>query len=348
MPPVRSCPDVITDERQLDDWLTTPSAELVRFASKLQGNLLVLGAGGKMGPSLAVLAQRAIDQAGSTARVIAVSRFSDEAARAWLTERNVETLGADLLCPESVAKLPDAERVIYLVGTKFGTGQNPSHTWALNTLPPSYVMRRYGETPIAALSTGNVYAFTGVDSGGSLESDPLRPVGEYANAAVGRERIFDYFSRLNGTPVAQIRLNYATDLRYGVLTDIARKVLSEEPIDVTQGHFNCIWQGDANDCIIRSLALAESPPRPLNLTGPETLSVREVAQTFASLMGRTLRLTGRESETAFLSNSTSLRERLGPPAIPTETLIRWTAHWVQHGGRLLNKPTHFEVRDGAF
>ncbi len=341
-------PDQIADEDQLDDLLTTPSAELVSFCARLQGPLVVIGAGGKMGPSLAVRAQRAIDQSGAESHVVAASRFSDPAAARWLKERGVQTVPVDVLQRRSLDALPDALNVIYLVGTKFGTGQNPSHTWALNTLAPSHVLQRYPHSTFVALSTGNVYPFTAVESGGPVESDPLGPVGEYANAAVGRERIFDYFSRQFGTAVALIRLNYATDLRYGVLTDLACKVAAGEPIDVTQGYFNSIWQGDANDLIIRSLDLAQSPPLPLNLTSPTTLSVRSVAETFGELMQRPVQFIGQEAETALLSNAAECRRRFGPPATPIETVIRWTASWVGNQGRLLNKPTHFEVRDGVF
>jgi len=348
MTSITSLPDVINDEEQLDDVLTTPSAALVDFAATLKGPVMILGAGGKMGPTLAVRAQRAITKANSDAHVIAVSRFSDQTSRDWLIERGVETVAADLLRQDSFADLPDSDKVIFLVGSKFGTRQNPSHTWAVNTLTPAYAMQRYATSTFVALSTGNVYAFTPANGGGSLESDTLQPVGEYASAAVGRERIFDYFSRLQDTPVAMIRLNYATDLRYGVLTDLASKVAAEEPIDLTQGFFNCIWQGDANDTIIRSLAFAESPPTALNLTSLETFSVRNVAEEFGRLMNRSVSFTGEESETALLSNATNSSEVMGRPPTPIDHVIRWAAHWVAGGGRLLNKPTHFEVRDGGF
>ncbi|QEF96615.1 NAD dependent epimerase/dehydratase family protein [Stieleria maiorica] len=341
-------PDRIEDESQLETLLVAPSAELVEFAASLSGPIVVLGAGGKMGPTLAARAQAAIDQAGADAHVVAVSRFSDPAAREWLKGYGVQTIAADLLCQDSLSQLPDANTIVYLVGSKFGTRQNPSHTWAVNTIAPALAMQRYPTSTFVALSTGNVYPFSPIDRGGSLESDPLAPVGEYAYAAVGRERIFDHFSRQDGTPVAMIRLNYATDLRYGVLTDLATKVARGETIDLAQGYFNCIWQGDANDLILRALPLAESPPRPINLTSVETFSVREVATRFAELMNCSVRFSGQESETALLSNASQCSELLGAPATPMQQVIRWTADWVQHGGRLLGKPTHFEVRDGAF
>ncbi len=341
-------PDRIADEQQLDELLTTPSSELIEFAASLRGPVVILGAGGKMGPSLAARLQAAIDRCGGDARTIAVSRFSDPASRNWLTARGVDTIAADLMDPDAYAQLPDADQVIYLVGSKFGTRQNPSHTWAINTIAPANTMRRYRTAKLVALSTGNVYAFTPADSGGSLESDALQPVGEYACAAVGRERIFEHFCQQNQTPIALIRLNYATDLRYGVLTDLATRVASGAPVDVTQGYFNCIWQGDANDLIIRSLKLASCPAKPLNLTSLETFSVREVARKMADQLGREVSFTGREAETALLSNASQCSQLLGPPQVPMDTVIRWVTDWVSRGGRLLGKPTHFEVRDGGF
>ncbi|MCA9136779.1 MAG: NAD(P)-dependent oxidoreductase [Planctomycetales bacterium] len=341
-------PDVIGNEAELEDLLITPSQELIDFSASLSGPIVVLGAGGKMGPTLAARAQRAIDQSGSNAQIVAVSRFSDPISRSWLEDHGVQTIAADLLRQESFNELPDSATVIYLIGTKFGTRQNPSHTWAVNTIAPALAMQRYRNARFVALSTGNVYAFSAVSGGGSVETDPLQPVGEYAYAAVGRERIFDHCSRRDQTPVALIRLNYATDLRYGVIIDLATKVATGQPIDLTQGYFNCIWQGDANDLIIRSLALAESPPNPINLTSVETFSVREVAQRFGELMNRNVNFSGTESETALLSNASKCSQLLGPPATPMAHVVRWAAHWVTSGGRLLGKPTHFEVRDGAF
>ena len=341
-------PERITDEQQLDELLVQPSEELIEFSASLSGPVVVLGAGGKMGPTLAARLQAAINQSGADATVVAVSRFSDPAARSWLTVRGVQTIAADLMEPEIYTELPDADQVIYLIGTKFGTRQNPSHTWAINTLAPANAMRRYRSAKMVALSTGNVYAFSSVDSGGSMESDPLQPVGEYACAAVGRERIFEHFCHQNKTPVALIRLNYATDLRYGVLTDLATQVASGLPIDVTQGYFNCIWQGDANDLIIRSLALAANPAKPLNVTSLETFAVRDVAQRVADRMGKQVTFTGREAKTALLSNASHCQSLLGGPKTPMDKVIDWVADWVAGGGRLLGKPTHFEVRDGGF
>jgi nucleoside-diphosphate-sugar epimerase len=344
---MNSVPEQFQDEAELDDWMTRPSDALVRFAREIRSPLLVLGAGGKMGPSLAVRAKRAA-AAGADLHVIAVSRFSDASARNWLEEHGVETRTADLFDRDALAKLPDAQDLIYLVGTKFGTSREPSRTWAVNALVPDRVCERFPAARIVALSTGNVYPLVSTRSRGSVETDPLTPLGEYPNAAVCRERIFDFHSRRIGTPMTLVRLNYAVDLRYGVLVDVGRRVLAGEPVDVTTGFVNCIWQGDANDMIVRSLSLAETPPRALNLTGSAALSVREIAEEFGRLLGRPARLVGREADTALLSDSSLACRLLGEPPTPINAVLRWTSAWLQSGGRLLDKPTHFEIRDGAF
>lgn len=341
-------PDVIRTEAELDEVMTRPRPVLVEFIRSVRSPLVILGAGGKMGPTLALLARHAADAAGHALDVIAVSRFSDARARESLEASGVRTLSCDLMQPEALAALPDTANLIYMVGLKFGTTQNPARTWAVNTLAPAHVARRYPRARIAALSTGNVYPLVPVSGGGSRETDPLTPLGEYANSTVARERIFEFFSQENGTPVALLRLSYALDLRYGILVDIAQKVYQEQPIDVSTGYMPCIWQGDANEMIIRALALATSPPTALNLTGPAPLSTRATALRFGELMNKPVHLTGEEAETAFLSNTARLVAALGQPPTPLETVIRWTAHWIMSGGRLLNKPTHFEVRDGAY
>ena len=341
-------PRVIDDESQLEECLTRPRPLLADFIRSVSSPLLILGAGGKMGPTLAVLAKRAAKLAGHRLEVIAVSRFSDEASRQWLESHGVSTLSADLLARDAVQKLPDAADVIHLVGMKFGTRENPALTWAVNTLAPAHLAERYEKARLVALSTGNVYPLVSIHSGGAREEHLLNPLGEYANAAIARERIFEYFGRKNGTPIALIRLTYAVELRYGVLVDIARKVYAGEAIDLTAGYFNCIWQGDANEMILRALPLAASPPAAFNLTCPDILSVREVATNFSKLFDRPARFVGAEADTALLSNTERLREELGPPATSLDTIIRWTAHWVQNGGRFLNKPTHFDVRNGQY
>lgn len=340
-------PECINDENELEEVLTRPRQVLVDFIRTLPGPLLVLGAGGKMGPTLAVLARRAAACAGHELRVVAVSRFSDPAVRGRLEGQEVETLNADLLTRSDLDRLPDASQVIFLVGQKFGTTENPSLTWAINTLVPAHVMLRYPNATIVALSTGNVYPPVPVASGGAREDHLLTPLGEYANSAVARERIFEFFSRQRSTKVALLRLNYAVELRYGVLCDIAAKVAREETLELGNGYLNCIWQGDANEMILRSLALAQSPAIPWNLSGP-VLRVRELAIRFGQLLGRTPRFAGQEAEIALLSNPQPLWDKLGPPVMPLDTLMRWTAAWVSRGGRTLNKPTHFEVTNGQY
>lgn len=341
-------PEVISTEAELDDVMTRPSESLMQFIATVASPLVVLGAGGKMGPSLAVLAKRAADAARYPLDVIAVSRFSDAAAQQWLTERGVTTIAADLLERSVVQQLPDARDIIYLVGMKFGTSAQPARTWAINSLVPSLICERYPRARIAALSTGNVYPLAAVASGGSRESDALTPLGEYANAAVARERIFEWCARRHGTQVAQLRLSYALDLRYGVVAELARRVWTGEPIELATGHFNGIWQGDANDLILRALDLAASPVEPFNLTSTSIYSVRETAQQLGVLLDRAPIFVGEETGTGFVSNTTRLTERLGAPRTPLERVLKWVAHWVRHGGRSLNKPTHFEVRDGQF
>lgn len=341
-------PEIIQTEVELDEVMTRPSPALVEFMKTLTSPLVILGAGGKMGPTLAILARRAADAAGSDLKIVAVSRFSDERARRQLEDDRITTQSCDLMNRGALDDLPDAENVIYLVGLKFGTANNPAVTWATNTLVPAYASERYPNARIAALSSGNVYPLVSIKGDGASENHALNPLGEYANSCVARERIFEFYSRKNGTPVSLIRLSYALDLRYGTLVDIAQKVSSGQPVDVTMGYMNCIWQGDANEMVIRSLALAESPPKPINLTGTEWLSIRDVALRFGEIMGREVRLTGSESDTALLSNTERMCNNLGEPTTPIDTIMRWTAHWVMNDGRLLNKPTHFETRDGEF
>jgi len=343
-----SWPDRIEDESGLDDLLTRPAPALVDFIKSLPSPLLVLGAGGKMGPTLAVLARRAAEAAGHRLDVIAVSRFSDERARAWLEERGVQTATSDLFKARDIEKLPEASAILYLVGLKFGTEQNPSATWAANTIVPARVSERFPRARIVALSTGNVYPLSEVKRGGALESDSLTPVGEYPNAAVARERIFDFYSRGQNTSLAILRLFYAVELRYGVLVDIAQKVHSGEPIDLTNGYFNCIWQGDANEMVLRALPLASSPPSVWNLCRPEIFSVRDVATRLGQLLNRAARFIGVEAPTALLGNSSRLCDQLGTPAVRIDQMLHWIAAWVRRGGRNLNRPTHFEVRDGKY
>jgi nucleoside-diphosphate-sugar epimerase len=343
-----SWPEVIGNETELDELLTRPSPRLCEFIKSVSGPLLILGAGGKMGPSLAVLARRAAEAANHSLEVIAASRFSDPGGRAWLEARGVRTVVCDLFDSSALTHLPDVQNVIYLVGLKFGTGKDPSRTWAVNTLVPARVCERYPKARIAALSTGNVYPHAQVSQGGALETEPLTPLGEYANAAVARERIFEFCAQRYGTQVSILRLYYAVDLRYGVLVDLATKVARGEPIALVNGSFNCIWQGDANEMILRSLDLATAPPSAWNLCRPEVFSVRATAVRLGELLGRAPNFQGMESGTAILGNAGRICGRLGAPAVPFETLLHWVVHWVKLGGRNLGRPTHFEVRDGKY
>jgi nucleoside-diphosphate-sugar epimerase len=343
-----SVPERLETEEALEELLTRPSVDLVHFIKSVRSPLLVLGAGGKMGPTLAVLARRAAEQAGHKLDVLAVSRFSDARARAWLETRGVGTLSCDLLDRKAVSQLPAAQDIIYLVGMKFGTSQNPAQTWAANTIVPIWVGERYAGARMAALSTGNVYPLGPVSRGGTVESDPLLPVGEYANSALGRERIFEFFAQRDGTRFALLRLFYAVEMRYGVLRDLADKIWAGQPVDLANGYFNCIWQGDANELVLRSLALAAAPAQAFNLTSPEVFHVRAVAKRLGELLSKPVRFAGTESDTTLAGNSAKITALLGRPATPLETMLRWTAAWVKAGGRSLGKPTHFEARDGRF
>lgn len=332
-------------EAELDDVLSTPRTETEAALAACPGDVVVLGAGGKMGPTLARMARRA---AGDSRRVMAVSRWSSAEARRHLEEAGVETVPADLLDHDAVVKLPDAPNVIFMAGQKFGTTGAPDMTWGMNTLVPAYCADRYRDSRIVAFSTGNVYALTPVESGGSRESDNLAPVGEYAASCVGRERMFELASRTRGTRVAILRLNYAIDLRYGVLVDIALKVFRAEPVSVDMGYVNVIWQGDANRVALESLPLASAPPFVLNLTGRETLSVRDLATWFGKRFGKQPRFSGSERADALLSNTSRLSSSFAASTVSVDDLRAWVADWVEGGGPLLGKPTKFETRDGKF
>jgi nucleoside-diphosphate-sugar epimerase len=320
---------------------------VVAALGRLPGDIVVLGVAGKMGPSLARIAKRASDAAGVRRRVIGVARFSAGGA-AELRAHGIETVRCDLLDATAVARLPDADNVVFLAGRKFGSTGDEATTWATNAYLPGLVCDRYRGSRIVALSTGNVYGLVPVAGGGSREEDTPKPAGEYAMSCLGRERVFEHFSRAHGTPVAIVRLNYACELRYGVLVDLARMVWAGEPIDLGMGYFNTIWQGDACAMTLRAFEHAASPPRVINVTGPETLSVRSVAESFARLMGRPVRFSGSEADTALLSDARRGLDLLGPPRVGADRLTEWVADWVMRGGPSLGKPTHFESRDGQF
>ncbi len=338
----------IKTEAQLEEILATPSSEDVVTMCRVSGDIILLGAGGKMGPSLARRIKCSIDAASVPKRVIAVSRFSSAAARDELESAGVGTITCDLLNRDEVDRLPDGENVLYLAGRKFGSSDRTDLTWASNAVTPAYVAHRYSQSRVVVFSTGNVYPFVSAASGGSVETDALDPRGEYANSCLGRERVFEYFSREFGMNCVMFRLNYAVDLRYGVLVDIARKVYEGQPVDLTVAHFNVIWQGDANSYALRSLELCESPPRILNVTGTEIVSVRETAEYFAERFNRPVNFQGEAAEKALLNNASLCRQLLGEPEIKLSELKEMVAQWIECGGASLNKPTKFEVTDGKF
>jgi nucleoside-diphosphate-sugar epimerase len=348
VPTATPLPTRLDDEAHLEDLLSTPSTAAVDALRELPGDVVLLGVAGKMGPTLARMVRRAADAAGTARRVVGVSRFSEPGQEAALQAHGVETIRCDLLDEDAVQRLPDAPLVIYMAGRKFGSSGDESLTWAMNTWLPGIVARRYAGSRIAAFSTGNVYGLTRVGHGGSRESDLPSPVGEYAMSCLGRERIFEHASRSRGTLLSILRLNYATEMRYGLLVDLARKVAAGEPIDLTMGHANVIWQGDANAMAIASLRQAASPPFVVNLAGPEELSVREVCRALGDRMGVDARFTGDEAGDALLSNGQRGWDVLGAPTVPLARLLDWTADWVRRGGASLGKPTHFESRDGKF
>jgi len=312
------------------------------------GDILVLGAGGKLGPSLVRLALRAVKAAGDSRKVIAVSRFGDAALAQSLREAGAEVIAADAANASDLARLPDAPNVIFLVGSKFGSTGREAQTWFTNAYLPGRVAERFRESRILALSTGNVYPFTPVGSGGPTEDTPVAPVGEYAMSCLGRERIFQHFAEASGRKTALIRLNYAVEMRYGVLVDIARHVVAGEAVDVTMGAANVIWQGYANEAILRALRHAASPAFVLNVAGPETLSVRQVALQMGARLGIEPKFTGAEAPTALLSNGGKCHRLFGYPEMTLGELIEQTADWVAAGLPLLGKPTGFQKRDGKF
>lgn len=335
------------NEAQLEDALSEPTPQLIETLARHPGDIVLLGAAGKMGPSLARMARRASGASGTNRRIIAVSRFSSGGEGAF-TAHGVETIRCDLLNESEAAALPDAPNVVYMPGRKFGSTGDESTTWAINCYLPSIVCKKYAKSRIVAFSTGNVYPFTPPATGGPTEDTPLAPVGEYGMSAMGRERMFGYFSRTLRVPVAIIRLNYAVDLRYGVLVDIARKVRGGEPVDLAMGYFNTIWQSDANAMTLRAFDHCEVPPRAFNVTGPSVVSVRTVCEQFGKRFGVRPQFTGTESETALISNSAHGIATLGPLRVSLDELVAWVADWLLRGGRLPAKPTHFEARDGKF
>ncbi|MBS1602604.1 MAG: NAD(P)-dependent oxidoreductase [Bacteroidetes bacterium] len=338
----------MTDIYATYERLLAPTPALVDDLARLEGDILVLGAGGKMGPALCCLAREADRRGGGNRKIMAVSRWSGGGLRGRLESRGIETLSADLLDERQLNELPDAANVLYLAGTKFGTTGNEANTWAMNTWLPALVARRYRSSRIVVFSTGNVYPLVAVASGGTTEDVAPAPVGEYAQSCLGRERIFQYFSSVYGTPLLIYRLNYANDTGYGVLLEIARSVFRGEPVDLRMGCVNVIWQNDANEVALRALQHCSSPAKVLNVTGPETLSVRWLAEEFGRLLDKPALLTGEEQPTALLSNAAESFRLFGYPSVPVRTMMQLIARWVCEGGRTLDKPTHFQEREGRY
>src|ERR1700730_2467276 len=338
----------IQTEQDLDERLSRPSDADVLGLAALDGDVIILGAGGKMGPSLARLARRAADRAKVDKKIIAVARFTNEIARSQLAAEGIEVLTCDLLEPGALSELPDAANVVYMAARKFGTTGSAYLSWAINTYLPGLVAERYRNSRIVTFSTGNVYPLRLVQQGGAVESTSVDPQGEYAQSALGRERMFEYGSNRWGTLVTILRLNYAVELRYGVLVDLGRAVFEQRPIDLRMGLVNVIWQGDANSVCLRSLAHCQSPPLVLNLTGPETLSVRHIAREFGQHFGIEPIFEFEEASTALVSDASRMRRLFGYPAVSPAEMIEWIAGWILQGGVMLGKPTHFQTRDGRF
>ncbi|WP_053202085.1 NAD-dependent epimerase/dehydratase family protein [Jiangella muralis] len=333
---------------ELDERLSRPRAGLVADLRRLDGDVVVLGASGKLGVSLVRLAVRGIEEAGTGARVFAVSRYGGAGAREAMEATGAEVVAADIADDDQLAGLPDAANVVYLVGAKFGTEGNQAGTWETNVYLPGRVARRYAGSRVSALSTGNVYPLTGVGSGGATEETLPGPIGEYAMSCLGRERVLQAASQRDGTPMAIIRLNYAVEMRYGVLIDLAQTIDAGEPVDVTMGSLNLVWQGYANEVTLRALLHASTPPLLLNLTGPETLGVRRLATDLAAALDRPVEFTGEEASTALLSNAQRCHALFGYPDVTVPELVEASAHWVRAGLPTLGKPTKFQRRDGKF
>ncbi|MGH7649731.1 MAG: NAD-dependent epimerase/dehydratase family protein [Gemmatimonadaceae bacterium] len=335
-------------EEDLDRRLAEPTPAVLDALRPLGGDLMILGAGGKMGPTLARMARRAFDLLGRRDRVIAVSRFSSPNAETALRQSHIETIQCDLADRRAVDALPRTPLVVFMAGQKFGTTDAPGTTWMMNTVVPAYAAEHCAGARLVAFSTGNVYPLTPVAGGGASEECPPAPVGEYAASCLGRERVLEYASRRDGTPMAIVRLNYAVELRYGVLVDIVRSVLRGEPVDARMGYVNVIWQGDANARVLQCFAHVSVPPFVVNVTGAETLSVRELAAYAGRLLGRTPQIAGEEAPDALLSDASKSIALFGAPAVSVGQTLVWIADWLQRGGRVLDKPTHFEERRGAF
>jgi nucleoside-diphosphate-sugar epimerase len=337
-----ACPH---SEAELNELLSSPRDATAVALARVPGDIIVLGAGGKMGPTLARMAMRAT---GAKRRVIAVSRFSSRDVERSLRDAGVETVKCDLLDHDAVAALPEAPNVIYMAGQKFGTTEAPSRTWMMNVVVPAVCAERYATSRIVVFSTGNVYSLVPVGSDGARESDLPAPIGEYAASCLGRERVFEHFAATHGTRVTIMRLNYAIDLRYGVLVDLATRVVQDRPIPLAMGHVNIIWQRDAISAALELLPHAATPPFVVNVTGARHLSVRALAAALGERLGKAPQFEGREADDALLSDTSRMRSLMGEPEMPVETMLDWVAQWVGEGRPVLGKPTHFEARNGRY
>lgn len=339
---------MIDTVEQLENTLSEPTPDTIKLMAELEGDLMILGVGGKMGPTMAKLARRSADATGRKIRIVGPSIFPDDGTREDLEKSGIETISCDMLNRDALAGLPDIPNIIYMAGRKFGSTGAECETWAMNSYLPGLVADRFRKSRIVAFSTGNVYPLSRVLHGGTDEKSDVAPIGEYAQSCLGRERIFEHFSMKYNIPVLLFRLSYAIDLRYGVILDIAQKVAAKQPVDVTMGHAAVIWQLDANSAALRCLPHCGVPPTVLNVTGPETISLRWLAKRLGELLDTEPIIVGQEAETALLVNAARACALLGYPSVSLDQMVQWIAHWVKIGGPTLNKPTHFETRDGKF
>jgi len=339
-----SLPAQINSVAELDHLLTTPCPGLIEMMKRISGDFMILGAGGKVGPTLATMVKRAVDAAGVKKRVIAVDRIPLDG----LKKNGLETIACDMLDLDAVSKLPQVENIIYMIGLKFGATGNEPFTWSINVVVPYHVARTFTKSRVAVFSTGCVYPVMDLKTGGATEDVPADPVGEYAMSCLGRERMFDYYAASRGARVTHVRLNYALELRYGVLADVAGRVARGEPVDLTTGYANGIWQGDACNQAIQCVETATSPAAIMNITGPETFSIRQVAQEFGRLLGREPIFCGEENGRGYLNNAARANALFGNPGVPLGLVIEWIAHWVRIGGACSGKPTHFETQNGKY
>jgi nucleoside-diphosphate-sugar epimerase len=342
---VNTLPRRFAGVAELEDFMTQPTPELERELAGLDGDIIVLGVGGKMGPTLARMAKRAAPDK----RVVGVARFSEKNLREKLEGQGVECIACDLLERSAIEKLPRARNVVFMAGHKFGAADNAALTWAMNVNVPFMVAEAFRGSRIVVFSTACVYPYADVAGAGATEDTPtLPPAGDYANSCVGREQAFSYGSQRHGTPGRLVRLEYAIDMRYGVLHDVASKVFAEQPVDVTMGHVNVIWQGEANEQALRLLARCTSPTSPINVSGPQVIAVRDLAQAFAVHFKKKPLITGQEAKTAWLVDTSAAQQLFGKPRVPLERMIDWQADWIARGAPSLGKPTHFETRDGKY